>query len=259
MKHLAFALVSLTIAAQYASAADSPFAGSWKFNPAKSQLTGDTFSFSTSAIGLHYSDGAAVEYDFAVDGNDYPVIADRKVSWTKRGDNVWDSVMKDGKGVVLYKAHRVLSKDGKKLSISYKYFRPDGTTSEGSDEYVRVSGDKGLPGEWKNVQSKQASDKMIISVPSPGKVTVEFPSYKQTATGPTDGTPIAVIGPTVPQGVFVAYTATGTSKMTFAITLNGKVFQQGERTVSSDGKTLTEVSWLPGKESEKEVDVYDRE
>jgi hypothetical protein len=26
--------------------------------------------------------------------------------------------------------------------------------------------------------------------------------------------------------------------------------------VSADGKTLTDTSWVPGKESEKEVDVY---
>jgi hypothetical protein len=35
--------------------------------------------------------------------------------------------------------------------------------------------------------------------------------------------------------------------------------QKGVDTVSSDGKSLTSVNWAPGKESEKTIDVYDRQ
>jgi hypothetical protein len=38
--------------------------------------------------------------------------------------------------------------------------------------------------------------------------------------------------------------------------LQGKVYAKGVMSVSADGKTLTDTSWVPGKESEKEVVVY---
>jgi hypothetical protein len=259
MKRIALTLILLAGCAGSALAADSPFAGNWKLNVEKSKSTGDTFTYSATATGYHYSNGATIEYDFAADGKDYPMLADRTIAWTTSGENAWDSVVKDGKGTVLSKSHRVLSKDGKRLSISYTSYRPDGTTGDGSDQYVRLSGGPGLAGKWKDVKSKEAGSSMIIAVPSPGQVSVEYPGYKQTVAGPADGTPLAVKGPTVPAGVLRSYKAMGPNKWSHTTTLNGKLWRQGEITVSADGKTLTDVSWIPGKASEKDVDVYDRQ
>jgi hypothetical protein len=259
MKRLALTLILLAGCTGSALAADSPFAGNWKLNVEKSKLTGDTFTYSATSTGYHYSNGATLDYDFAVDGKDYPVIADRTVAWTKSGDNAWDTVFKNGKGTVLSKGHRVLSKDGKRLTITYTSYRPDGTTGEGTDEYVRVSAGKGLLGKWKDVKSKEASISMVIAVPAPGQVAIEYPSYKQTVAGPADGTPIAVNGPTVAPGVFRSYKATGPNKWTYTTTINGKEWRDGVLSVSADGKTLTDTSWVPGKASEKEVDLYERQ
>jgi hypothetical protein len=259
MKRLAFALVLLAASAGSALAADSPFTGTWKLNVDKSKFTGDTFTYSATATGFHYSNGATIEYDFAIDGKDYPTIVDRTVSWTKAGDDSWDTVAKDAKGTVLSKAHRVLSADGKKLTVTYTSYRPDGTTAEGSDEYLRISGGPGLAGKWKDAKAKVASSSLVISIPTPGQVSVEYPSFKETMTGPTDGTPIAVKGPTIPDGVFISYKPAGSDKWEFAETLNDKPWRKGTMTVSSGGKILTEVSWIPGKESEKEIEVWDKE
>jgi hypothetical protein len=259
MQRVALTLILLAGCAGSALAADSPFAGNWKLNVEKSKLTGDTLTYSATPNGYHYSNGATLEYDFAADGKDYPMIAGRTVAWTKSADNTWDSVVKNEKGTVLSKSHRVLSKDGKKLTISYTSYRPDGTTGDGTDEYLRVSADTGLVGKWKDVKSKETSTSMTIAVPAAGQVAVEYPSYKQTISGPTDGTPIAVNGPTVPAGLFRSYKATGSHKWTFTTTLNGKVWRQGILSVSADGNTLTDVSWIPGKASEKEVDVYQKQ
>jgi hypothetical protein len=48
-------------------------------------------------------------------------------------------------------------------------------------------------------------------------------------------------------------------KWSHTTTLNGKLWRQRETRVSADGNTLTDVSWIPGKASEKDVDVYDRQ
>jgi len=258
MKRLARSLV-LIVGATVALAADSPFAGTWKLKVEKSKFAGDIFTYTATAAGFHYSNGATVEYDFATDGKDYPVIADRTISWKKAGDSAWDAVSKDDKGTVLSKAHRVLSAGGEKLTVSYTSYRPDGTTDEGSDEYVRVSGGPGLAGKWKNVKAKTTTDSFTIDVPSPGQVAIAYPSYKETASGPTDGTPITLKGPNIPDGVFVSYKAVGPDKWEFSEALNDKVLSKGTMTVSSGGKVLTTVSWVPGKESEKATAVYDKQ
>jgi hypothetical protein len=44
-----------------------------------------------------------------------------------------------------------------------------------------------------------------------------------------------------------------------SVTLNGKEIGRDVMTLSADGKTITDVSWTPGKESEKQTYVYDRQ
>ena len=72
MKHFALTAALISVSLCSALTAGSPFNGTWKFNPAKSQLTGDTFTYSAGPDGkLHFSDGGAWEFDFALDGKPY--------------------------------------------------------------------------------------------------------------------------------------------------------------------------------------------
>jgi len=49
------------------------------------------------------------------------------------------------------------------------------------------------------------------------------------------------------------------TKDTYTVKVAGKTVGFGMQTLSADGKTLTDVSWSPGKESEKETGVYERQ
>jgi hypothetical protein len=133
-------LILLAASTSAALAADSPFAGNWKLNIEKSKLAGSTFTYTATATGFQYSNGSTVKFDFALDGKDYPATPGRTVSWTKSGDNTWDSVYKDGHGTVLSKVHRVLSPDGKTMTVSSTDYRVDGTTSEDTVVRARISG-----------------------------------------------------------------------------------------------------------------------
>jgi len=258
MKHFAIALVALTLGAGSALAEGSPFAGDWKLNVAKSQFTGDTFSYTATPAGFKYSNGATLTYEFAIDGKPYPMLADRTTTWTKAPDGGWDTTIKAG-DTVLSKGHRTLSADGKQLTISFTDYKPDGTTSTETDVYDRVSGGPGLAGVWKDVKVDAASDSLSIATPSPGSFVLSFPSYKQTVSGSTDGTPAAMTGPSVPAGLMASYKANGPDKWAYSISLKGKTYQAGVMTVSADGKTLTDKSWVPGKEAEASLAVYDKQ
>ena len=259
MKSFASVLVLLAANASAALAADSPFAGTWKLNVEKSKLAGETYTYTATATGFQYSNGSTVKFDFATDGKDYPAFPGQTVSWTKSGDNTWDSVYKDDHGTVLSKVHRVLSADGKTMTVTSTDYRADGTTSQGTVVRARVSGGPGLAGTWKEVKVTTSADTEIISVPSAGHIKYEFPRDKQFAEGPVDGTPSRFQGQSVAEGATVAFKQKASNELEWSYAVKGKVLQQGVDTVSSDGRTLTSVNWVPGKEAEKLTQVYDKQ
>jgi hypothetical protein len=59
MRKLLLTAAVLALSALSVRAADSPWAGNWKLDPAKSKFTGETFTWSKTANGMyHYSDGS---------------------------------------------------------------------------------------------------------------------------------------------------------------------------------------------------------
>jgi hypothetical protein len=85
------------------------------------------------------------------------------------------------------------------------------------------------------------------------------PTDKETVTGSTNGAPAKIHSPTAPPGLMASYRATGRSKSDVTTTIGAKVYAKGVMTVSPEGKVLTQTTWVPGKEAEKSVSVYDRQ
>jgi hypothetical protein len=255
---LAAALAVLPVVAAFG--ADNPWVGTWKLDVSKSKFTGDTFTYSQSASGLyHYSDGSTEEYDFGIDGKEYPAPYGRVVAWTAAGDNAWNTVWKLN-GTVLDNVHRVLTADGKTLTITDDGKRPDGSTFHDETVYARISGKTGLVGKWKSTKvTISEPDSITISSPAAGSIRWEIPQYKQTLEGKTDGSDIPVSGPTVPAGLTVSIKGVSSRKQGYTVKVGGKPINFGMQTLSADGKTLTDVSWSPGKESEKSTGVFEKQ
>lgn len=242
------------LAAGAAEAATSPFTGSWKMDVAKSQLAGDTVTYTKTATGFESSAGA-ITYKFAIDGKDYPTLGDRTTAWAKAPDGGWDMTVK-ASGKVLTTAHRTLSADGKTLTTTYTEHRPDGSTVTEKDVYQRVTGTSGLAGKWKDVKVDAVADAMSITVAAPGTFKIDTPAFKQTIAGKTDGSPVTVTGPTIPPGASATFKAKGAAEWDYAYKLKDKPLAEGIMKVSADGKTLTDTSWSAGKPAEKSVSVY---
>ena len=223
-------------------------------------MTGDTFTVTSLGGGkLHYTNGSTVAFDFACDGKEYKILADRTGVCIKNSETSFD-VTNKVKGVEVAKNHREISADGKTLSMAITGSRPDGTKYTENDVYERVSGGPGLAGKWKNVKTAtSAADILVLKVTPPDSLHWEVPAYKQTASGKLDGKPIVVTGPTTPEGLTMAFTKVSDAKLTYTVKLKDKVMNEGVQTLSADGKTLTDTSWVPGKETEKEVDIYNKQ
>jgi hypothetical protein len=67
------------------------------------------------------------------------------------------------------------------------------------------------------------------------------------------------MGPDAPAGLTVSNKSDAPNKVTTVVYLNGKELGRDVMTLSADGKMITDVSWTPGKESEKQTYVYDRQ
>jgi hypothetical protein len=238
-----------------AMAFDSPFAGTWTMDLSKSQVTGDTFTFTKTATGYAYSNGGPVRYTLALDGKDYPTIPSNFIACTETTPTSMACVLK-ASGKIVDSQSRTLSADGTRLTVDYSDYLPDGTTTHDQDVYVRVSGGSGFAGTWKTQSAKFTPRARIVATPTATTFEIRDPTLKLTIAGATDGTPSPVTGPTIPAGASEPILATGPTTWTYTILLQGKVYAKGVMSVSSDGKTLTDTSWIPGKESEKIVEVF---
>jgi hypothetical protein len=257
MKKLLLAYAFIASAALCARAQDNPWVGTWKLDIAKSHFTGDTFTYTKTANGMmHYSNGSTINYDFGIDGKEYKTVYDRSTIWTAVGDNSWNTVAM-AKGNVLAKSHREISSDGTTLTITVERTRPDGSAYNEKDVYVRESGTTGLVGKWRSTKvTISAADTYVVSSPAPGVFRMEYPEYKWVMEGKPDGTSNPVSGPTMPPGDTFSFKMLSPRELSYTNAVDGKPTGYGTQTLSADGKTLTDVGWSPGKESEKSTSVY---
>jgi len=258
MKTILLLASLLALPASAAFAADSPWTGTWKLDPAKSHFTGQTFTYSKGPGELlHYEDGSTASFDFGLDGKEYKSWANRTFSWTPAGRNAWDAVNKaDGK--VLSKGHITLSEDGKTLNMTFTGTKPDGSTYHEEDTYTRVSGTDGLLGTWRSskVQGPYGPQSFVISSPAAGTLRYYIPDMKATAEGAIDGTDLPVSGPDIPPGMTIGFKQVTPTKHKYTMKIDGKPDTYGVQTISADGTFFTDVSWNPGHESEKTTSVY---
>jgi hypothetical protein len=196
------------------------------------------------------------QYDFAIDGKEYPTPADGMESWTAAGENAWESVFKRH-GKELSRTRHEISSDGKTLTDTSTGTKPDGSALNNKTVYTRLSGSTGLEGKWKSTKVNiSAPNTWVISVPSTGTMRWEIAEYKETVEGKTDGTDLAIEGPTAPEGFTLAIKSLSPNKLSYTVKLKGKPFGIAEMSLSADGKTMTHINWSPGKESEKTTGVY---
>jgi hypothetical protein len=250
-------LATTVLTATAASAADSPWVGTWKLDPAKSHFTGDTFTYSKTKSGLyHYSDGSTIHFDFAIDGKEYKSAYNHTTSWTAVGDRAWDTVVR-AEGKVLFNVHREISADEKTYTITSTGTRPDGSSFKDVTVYKRVSGTKGLVGKWRSTQvDVSVPDVFVISSPAAGVLHWDNPHDKSAYEGKGDGSDNPISGPTVPPGLTLGYKAASPTRLTYVVKLNGKPDTYGVQTLAADGRSYSDVSWSPGKKDEKSTAVY---
>ena len=135
---------------------------------------------------------------------------------------------------------------------------PTAQSTHRVNTYKRVSGGPGMLGKWKNVKSTSTASSIVMLKVNGDVLHYDSPSFKEVSDAKLDGTPAPITGPRAPKGLMVSNLADGEDKIKSVVTLDGKEMGTDIMTISADGKTITDVYWVPGKEDEKQTYVYDR-
>jgi hypothetical protein len=251
-------LVVVCLSAGTVWAANDPFVGKWKLDPAKSQLSDEMKVGAAGANKYTFDFGAGQTETIAVDGTDQPGIFGTTLSVTAEGPDTWKVVRKkDGRTMVtgIWK----LSEDGKQLADTFTANQADGSTRRLDYVYTRAEGGSGFVGTWQSTSEKVNSAYEIQIEPYEADgLSFVNPAQKSTKNIKFDGKDYPVEGPNVPAGS--ASSARRVNERTFELTdkVEGKVVDTQQVQVSDDSRTLT-MTVQPVSQSKPNVLVFDRE
>jgi hypothetical protein len=255
-KRLYCACAALALAAAPCVAAAASWDGTWKLNQAKSKMTGSTVTMTQSG-NMYTVDTGSFKFSFGCDGKDYHFLPDRTISCTGSGNSYTLDWKINGK--LQSTTKRTISADGKTLTDVETGTRPDGTAYTDRETDTRVGSGSGMAGTWKSTAIKNSAPGVFVLKVNGDVLHYENPGYKNKSDAKLDGTPAPITGATAPAGLMVSNKSDGPNKVLSIVTLNGKELGRDVMTLSADGKTITDVSWTPGKESEKQTYIYDRQ
>ena len=234
---IGFALVIASVWASAAAQAPPSFAGTWKLNLAKSQLTGQTISIDKKPSGVMHFDAQGFAYDFDLTGKDFPTPDGGTTSWREVSSTTWEATNKiNGKAIATYR----LTLQGDSISATMKAIKPDGSALEQTSKWTRVSGGPGFLGKWKSTDVKGAPTTLQIALEGANGIMVSFPEFQMTCKGAFDGKDYTLMGAGANLKQTLAFEKTGPNSITITTKLDGKPFYVEVLTLSADGKTLTD-------------------
>src|SRR5262249_6246358 len=106
-------------------AADAPYVGKWKLNPAKSDFGESTVTYEQAAGGAMKATADGQSYTFKTDGKDYPTPWGTVAVWKAIDATSWENTSKTN-GKVIGSSTLKLSADGKTLTVDSKNIKATG-------------------------------------------------------------------------------------------------------------------------------------
>jgi hypothetical protein len=242
------------VGASLTAAADPAYLGKWKFNQAKSAVTGDTVTIGPAANGMMQFSSQGFTYTFKTDGKEYPTPDGGTTSWKATSSTVWDVTNHmSGKPSSTY--HLALT--GDMLAVSGKMMKPDGGSMDFSASYKRVSGGPGFAGKWMSTEVKMPVTTMEIAAAGANGVTIKSDGSPMISCQ-FDGKDTPGVGMMAGSKSTFACRKVSDSSIEITAKLDGKPMYVDVYTVSADGKTLTDSGTPVNAKSEPYKLVFDK-
>ncbi len=255
----AVAALGTPMPAHAAAAADSPFVGTWKLNPARSQLAGGTLQFAARRGGKIRCLAAGHSYTFRPDGKDYESAMRLKVAWTRVDDRTWRAVWKLKKKPIATETLAIAA-DGRTMQETTQGIRADGSPFEDSALYERIAGTgTSLVGTWRSTKVALGGLQTLAIESRPhGHIVLTMVESRNSCTARLDGEDYAFRGPTAPPGLTFSFRPTGERALHVIQKQDGVPLYAGAITVDADGHTLT-WDWRPTTVDEPMKVVFERQ
>ena len=257
-KRIVKILPAVCLAAGTAWAAENPFIGEWKLNPAKTRMP--------DQMKVEGKGGARYAFDFGggaetivVDGSDQPGgYGGTLLSVKAEAPDTW-IVERKKDGRLLLRATWKLSKDGRTLTDYFREFGSDGTTAFSMDYvYQRTGGGSGFAAGWRSIKETMNSP-FPLQVKAFQGDGLSFTTVveKKTQNVKFDGKDYPGEGPGAGRGA--SSSAQRVDERTLVITdkANGKVTDTKEIGLSADLRALTITTHVPGGDRSS-VMVFER-
>lgn len=251
-------VVILTVGTVAVAAADRPYVGTWKMNPAKSDFGETTIAYEQLPSGEMQATMEGQSYKFRMDGKQYPGPFGSMIAWKALSPNSWESTFEIN-GRLISTDTLTLSTDGKSLTVHSKGTKPNGEPLDNTAVLQRTSGGTGLEGKWKTKNFKSSSPNVLELSPS-GEDGLKFRIVDMdlTCDGKLDGKDYPCSGPVVAEGWTVSFATPDANSLAMTVKNKGTLLYRVVYTVSADGKTLTETSTATATKEKVKV-VYDRQ
>lgn len=258
VRSIVLVLALVGVSATFLLAADPPYAGTWKLDPAKSDFGETTVAYEQVAGGQMKFTADGQSYTFKADGKDYPTPWGNSSAWKAIDANTWEVTSKTNAKVVST-ATLKLAADGKTLAVDAKNIKATGETSNDSVVYERASGGPGLAGKWKTKKVKiGAPGTLNISPSGSDGLTLTFVEEKGTCNARFDGKDHPATGPIWPSGWTCVIAKNGATALDVTWKKDGKAMYKDTFTASADGKTLTDLGGAVAT-TEKVKAIYHRQ
>ena len=239
-------------------AADNPFAGTWKLNPAKSKLTDQMKVEAAGPNKYTFIFSGDNSETIVADGTDQPGLFGSTFAVTVLSPRQWRVVRKTGDHVTI-SAIWDLSSDGNTLTDNFTGYRADGSTSNLLYKYARTAGTSGFAGTWESSEEQVNSTyEMRVETYEEGGLSFINPAQKVTKSIKFDSKDYAAQGPNLPAGYATSGRRLSDGAVELTDKIDGKVLDTQQVEVSPDSKTLTITTHIPGR-SKPNIQVFDRQ
>ena len=255
--------------------AGSPWDGLWYLDAAASRTAAHSFSLARLDNGKwQYGDGASATV-FAIDGVPYPEPNAPDFTMSARMDGDVLELVEAAYGRDTERDRWTLAADGRTLVVSATRIYPDGVEATSTTTAVRVAGDTGFAGTWKEKPDDAAASSAtpappsaapagsapsrpywVISTSSDGVMSWFIPKTGELIRGRPDGRSRPITGPQQPAHRTFVWKQVSAERIDFFASDNGHLVATAIETLSPDGRTFTDTLWSPGHQDEKDVRVF---
>ena len=257
VKILPAVCLAVCLATGTAWAAQSPFIGELKLDPAKTRMPDEMKVESKGGNKYAFDFGGGAE-TIVVDGSDQPGgYGGTLLSVKAEAPDTW-IVERKKDGRLLLTATWKLSKDGRTLTDYFRGFESDGSMRSMDYVYQRTGGGSGFAADWRSIKETMNSPfPLQVKAFQGDGLSFITPSLHATKNVKFDGKDYPNEGPAGDRGA--SSSAQRVAERTLVITdkANGKVTDSKTIGLSADLKILTMTVHIPGSDKPN-VMVFER-